>query len=189
MGHNGQFWLHAFIYKKKKNCAAKGHMHSDLERSCNWSAMHGLKRTRIKFLSHSGLSMANMLEVKLRHVKCISLWTLGMLWYKLACLSCLKCAYRIFFTGKSNIAYLLPIVAMTTDNPVYLISTWDAGRVWPVSRGWLPFLGTWSYLRICQRSVLPFTRFRNCLLDYGYLLHIVNFAILYSTWNDHFLPN
>jgi hypothetical protein len=25
-------------------------------------------------------------------------------------------------------------------------------------------LGTWSYLRICRRSVLPYTRFCNCLL-------------------------
>jgi hypothetical protein len=41
-------------------------------------------------------------------------------------------------------------------------------------------LGTWSYLRIYRRSVLPYTRFCNFLLDYGYVLHIVNFAILYS---------
>jgi hypothetical protein len=51
-------------------------------------------------------------------------------------------------------------------------------------------LGTWSYLRICRRSVLPrnrfcrrsvlpHTQFYNCLLDYDYVLHIVNFAILY----------
>jgi hypothetical protein len=26
--------------------------------------------------------------------------------------------------------------------------------------------GTWSYLRICRRSVMPYTRFCNCLLDY-----------------------
>jgi hypothetical protein len=51
--------------------------------------------------------------------------------------------------------------------------------VWPVSRGCLLLLGTWSYLRICRRSVLPYTRFCNCLLDYGYVLHIVNFTILY----------
>jgi hypothetical protein len=48
----------------------------------------------------------------------------------------------------------------------------------------LLLLGTWSYLRICRRSVLPYTRFCNCLLDYGYVLHIVNFAILYVTFNE-----
>jgi ribosomal protein L37AE/L43A len=52
-------------------------------------------------------------------------------------------------------------------------------RVWPVSRGCLPLRGTWSYLGICRRSVLPYTRFCNCLLDYDCVLHIVNFAILY----------
>jgi hypothetical protein len=41
---------------------------------------------------------------------------------------------------------------------------WGAGRVWPVSRGCLLLLGTWSYLRICRGSVLPYTRFCNCLL-------------------------
>ena len=50
---------------------------------------------------------------------------------------------------------------------------------WPVSRGCLLFLGTWPCLRICRRSVLPYIRFCNCLLDYGYVLHIVNFVILY----------
>jgi hypothetical protein len=28
---------------------------------------------------------------------------------------------------------------------------------------YLTFDGTWSYLRICQRSVLPYTQFCNCL--------------------------
>jgi hypothetical protein len=37
-------------------------------------------------------------------------------------------------------------------------------RVWPVSRGCSLLRGTWSYLRICRRSVLPYTRFCNCLL-------------------------
>ena len=35
-------------------------------------------------------------------------------------------------------------------------------------------------LCICRRSVLPYTRICNCLLDYDYVLHIVNFAILYT---------
>jgi hypothetical protein len=64
-------------------------------------------------------------------------------------------------------------------NPVYLISTNGARRVWPVSRGCLLLRGTWSYLRICRRSVLPYTRFCNCFLDYDYVWHIANFAILY----------
>jgi hypothetical protein len=73
------------------------------------------------------------------------------------------------------------IPALTTGNPVYqyLISTKGARWVWPVSRGCLLLLGTWSYLCICRRSVLPYTRFCYCLLDYDYGLHIVNFAILY----------
>jgi hypothetical protein len=59
---------------------------------------------------------------------------------------------------------LISILALTTGNPVYLISTKAARRVWPVSRGCLLLRGTWSYLRICRRSVLPYTRFCNCLL-------------------------
>jgi hypothetical protein len=49
-------------------------------------------------------------------------------------------------------------------NPVYLIWLRVARRVWPVSRGCLHLRGTWSYHRICRRSVLPYTRFCNCLL-------------------------
>jgi hypothetical protein len=41
------------------------------------------------------------------------------------------------------------ILALTTGNPVYLISTKNARRVWPVNRGCLLLRGTWSYLRIC----------------------------------------
>jgi hypothetical protein len=53
-----------------------------------------------------------------------------------------------------------------------------------VSRGCLLILGTWSYLRICRRFGCPTLDFViafwiNSLLDYGYVLHIVNFAILY----------
>jgi hypothetical protein len=39
-----------------------------------------------------------------------------------------------------------------------------ARRVWPVSRACLLLRSTWSYLRICRGSVLPYTRFCNCLL-------------------------
>ena len=44
-----------------------------------------------------------------------------------------------------------------------------------------PLLGTWSYLRICRRSMLPYTRFCKCPLEYNYMyvLHIVNFPLLY----------
>jgi hypothetical protein len=41
---------------------------------------------------------------------------------------------------------------------------WSSQRVWPVSRGCSLLRVTWSYLRICRRSVLPYTRFCNCLL-------------------------
>jgi hypothetical protein len=66
-----------------------------------------------------------------------------------------------------------------TDNPLYLVSTKGARRVWPVSRGCLLLHGTWSYLRIFWQSVLPYNRFCICLLDCDYFWHIVNFAILY----------
>jgi hypothetical protein len=49
--------------------------------------------------------------------------------------------------------------------------------------------GTWSYLRICRRSLLPYTRFCNCLLDYDCVLHIVNFAILYLKRNFSHINN
>jgi hypothetical protein len=39
--------------------------------------------------------------------------------------------------------------------------------------------GTWSYIRTFWKSVMPYTRFCVCPLDYDYVLHIVNFAILY----------
>jgi hypothetical protein len=69
-----------------------------------------------------------------------------------------------------------PDVALMTGNPVFLISTKGARRMWLVS---LLLLSTWSYLRICRGSMLPYTRFCNCLLGCDYVLHIVNFAILY----------
>jgi hypothetical protein len=78
------------------------------------------------------------------------------------------------------------MLALTTDGPVCLISTNGTRQVWPVSRGCLLLLGTWSYLRICRRSVLSYTQLCNCLLNYGYVLHI-NFAMLY--WNDDGLSN
>jgi hypothetical protein len=73
---------------------------------------------------------------------------------------------------------VIPVLDLTTSNTVYLISTGGARWVWPVIRGCLLLRGTWSYLRISRRSVLPYTRFSNCLLDYDYVLLIVNFAIL-----------
>jgi hypothetical protein len=44
---------------------------------------------------------------------------------------------------------------------------------------WFWLRGTWSYLCICRRSVLPYTRFCTCPLDYNCVLHILNFTILY----------
>jgi hypothetical protein len=70
-------------------------------------------------------------------------------------------------------------LALRTGNSVYLISTKDVRRVWPVSSGCLLLLGTWSYLCICRGSVLHCTWFCICLLDYDYVWHIVNFAILH----------
>jgi hypothetical protein len=72
---------------------------------------------------------------------------------------------------------VVSILALMTGNPVYLISTKGALRMWPVSRGCVLLRGSWSYLCICRGSVLAYTRFCNCLLDYDYVLHIVNFAI------------
>jgi hypothetical protein len=62
------------------------------------------------------------------------------------------------------------------QSPLYLISTKGAWRVWPVSRGCLLLHGTWSSLRICRRSLLPYTRFCNCLLI---TITFYTFAILY----------
>jgi hypothetical protein len=56
--------------------------------------------------------------------------------------------------------------------------------VWPVSRRCLLLRSTWSYLCIYRRSVLPYTRFCNCLLNYDCVLHIGNFPILYlNLWS------
>jgi hypothetical protein len=74
------------------------------------------------------------------------------------------------------------ILALTRGNLVssaYLISTKDTQRVWAVSRGCLLLLNTWSYLHICQGSVLQCTRFCICSLDFDDVEHIINFAILY----------
>jgi hypothetical protein len=60
---------------------------------------------------------------------------------------------------------------------VYLISTKGARRVWPVSWGCLLLLGTWSYLRIIRRSVLPCTRFCICFLNFNYILHTVRYFV------------
>jgi hypothetical protein len=61
------------------------------------------------------------------------------------------------------------ILALTAGNPVYLISTKSARRVWLISKGAsLLLLGTWSYLGVCRGSVLPLTRFCICLLDFDY---------------------
>jgi hypothetical protein len=72
-------------------------------------------------------------------------------------------------------------LVLTADESVYLIWThwiwqywylkWGSWRVWPVSRGCLLLRGNWSYLRTYRRSMLPYTRFCNCLLDYEYVLH------------------
>jgi hypothetical protein len=75
------------------------------------------------------------------------------------------------------------MLALTTGNPVYLISTKGARRVWPFSRGCLLLRGTWSYPRIFRGTVLLYIRFCICHLDYDYVSHIINFAILYSVYS------
>jgi hypothetical protein len=53
----------------------------------------------------------------------------------------------------------------------YLNLKWGSQRLWPVVRS--SFLsGTWSY--IWRRSVLLYSRFCNCHLDFDYFLNILN---------------
>jgi hypothetical protein len=42
-----------------------------------------------------------------------------------------------------------------------------------------PGVGVQSQRLDCELIIMRLTRFCNCLLDYDYVLHIVNFAILY----------
>jgi hypothetical protein len=106
------------------------------------------------------------------------------------------CRYNdLVHNYKSILAYMLndlfhtccytvvPILVLTNVIPVYLISTKGSRRVWPVSIRSSLLRGTWSYLCICHRSVLPYTWSCNRQLDYDYVLHIVNLSILYC----HFL--
>ena len=89
----------------------------------------------------------------------------------------LVCGYNLSLAHMLNDLFhticwtVISILALTTGYPVFLISTKGARRVWPVSRGCLLLRGTWSRLCICRRSVLPYTRICNCLLDYVYILH------------------
>jgi hypothetical protein len=58
-------------------------------------------------------------------------------------------------TKKIN-KFLNFILALTTGNPVYLISTKGARWVWPVSKGCLLIRNTWSYLpHLWEVSVAP----------------------------------
>ena len=50
--------------------------------------------------------------------------------------------------------------------------------VWPVSRGCLLLLDTWSYLRICRGFMLPYTQFCNSLL-----IFISFYTLLTSPFN------
>jgi hypothetical protein len=75
---------------------------------------------------------------------------------------------------------VISILALTTGNPVYLIATKGTRRVWPVSRGCLLLLGTWSHLRNCRRSVLPFTRFWIMITFYTLLTSV--FCTLKKLW-------
>jgi hypothetical protein len=90
---------------------------------------------------------------------------------------------HILYEDFSNRGKLLTkkLMAMTTSNPAYLISTKGARRMWPVSKGCLLLRGTWSYLCICRVSVLPYVQFYIYFLKYDY---IVNFANLYCKFAD-----
>jgi hypothetical protein len=59
-----------------------------------------------------------------------------------------------------------------------ILSTKGAQRVWPVSMRCLLLRGTWSCLCVCRGFILHYTRFCICVLDYDYILCIVNFPIL-----------
>jgi hypothetical protein len=76
----------------------------------------------------------------------------------------------------------ISILALRKGNPVYLISTRAHGgcdrSAEDAYSSSVPD-PTYMYLCICRGYVLPYTRFCNCLLDYDYVLHNVNFAISY----------
>jgi hypothetical protein len=93
-------------------------------------------------------------------------------------------AYFIFVLPDWTYRFWLWIVPFTEFGHTYYDYRysnfkWGSRLVWPVSRGCLLLLDTLFYLRFCRRSVLLYTRFCNCLFDCGYVLHIVNLAILY----------
>jgi hypothetical protein len=52
-----------------------------------------------------------------------------------------------------------------------------------ITRGCLLLRRTWSHLGIFRGSVVPHTRFGNCLMDYDCVWLIVNFALLYLQRN------
>jgi hypothetical protein len=71
----------------------------------------------------------------------------------------LVCHYKLSLAHMLNDLFhtlcwtVVSILALLTGNPVYLISTKDARRVWPVSRGCLLIHSTWSYLRLILLGV------------------------------------
>jgi hypothetical protein len=81
------------------------------------------------------------------------------------CYNDLVCDYKLSLAHMLNDLFhticqtVISTLALTTGNPVHLISTKGVRRVWPVSRGCLLLPGIWSYLRIFRRSMLPYTRF------------------------------
>jgi hypothetical protein len=63
---------------------------------------------------------------------------------------------------------VVSILALTTDNLVYLISAKGVRCVWPVSRGWLPLHGIWSYLTsVVLHSILYWL--------FGLWLHLIHY--------------
>jgi hypothetical protein len=67
------------------------------------------------------------------------------------------------------------ILALTTGNPVYLISTKGTRRVWPVSRGCLLLHGTWCYYTFAfiGGPCCPTLHFVFAVLDYDCVWHML----------------
>jgi hypothetical protein len=71
--------------------------------------------------------------------------------------------YKLSLSHMLSLTFLIPIVrpctipgtlTLTADNSAFMIIELGSRRVWPVDRGCLLLLGTWSHLRNIRGSVL-----------------------------------
>jgi hypothetical protein len=69
------------------------------------------------------------------------------------------------------------ILALTTANPEYLISTKGSRRPWTSAEDAIHLHDTWSYSHFCWESVLPYTRICRCFWVMITLNTCVIFAI------------